>query len=216
MARKSKSADKKIRVLLVEDQDITAKLFETFLLSSGRYEVAGHLKNADLAPAFCSRGGVELILMDVYTELGASGIEAASLIKKDHPDIKIVIITSLPEVSYIRRAKEGGIDSFWYKEAGEEALLEICDRTMQGEQVYPDDSPELPLGLITSKELTARELDILREVARGSTNQEIAEHLYLSVNTVRDYIKIMMSKTGFHTRTEMAIRAREVGLVIPE
>ena len=214
MAKKKKTNP--TRVLLVEDQDITAKLFETFLVASGRYLVAGTLKNADIAPAYCAKEGVDLILMDVYTELGASGIDAADAIKRDHPGIKIIIITSLPEVSYINRAREAGVDSFWYKEAGDAALLEICDRTMAGESVYPSETPPLQLGLIKSTELTNRELDILREVARGLTNNEIAERLHLSVNTVSDYMKSMLSKTGFHTRTEIAIRAREQGLVIPE
>ena len=217
MASKKKPSGSPVRVLLVEDQDITSKLFESFLISSGRYLVAGILKNALLAPAWCAKGGgIDLILMDVYTELGASGIEAAAEIKRDHPTIKILIITSLPEVSYISRAREAGVDSFWYKEAGDAALLEICDRTMAGESVYPANTPPLQLGLIKSTELTDRELEILREVARGLTNNEIAERLHLSVNTVRDYMKIMLSKTGFHTRTEIAIRAREAGLVIPE
>ena len=204
------------RVLLVEDQEITTKLFEMFLKSSDRYEVAGVLKNADLAPVWCTGGGVDLILMDVYTEMGANGLDAAAQIKEAQPDIKIVIITSLPEVSYIARAKEAGVDSFWYKEAKGESLLEICDRTMAGESVYPFETPSISFGLIKSTELTERELDILREVARGSTNNEIADRLHLSVNTVRDYLKIMMQKTGFHTRTELAVRARETGLVIPE
>ena len=204
------------RVLLVEDQEITIKLMEMFLTTSGRYEVAGVLKNADLAPVWCTGGGVDLILMDVYTEMGASGLEAAAQIKEARPDIKIVIITSLPEVSYIARAKAAGVDSFWYKEAREEALLEICDRTMAGESVYPFETPALQFGLVKSSEMTVRELEILREVARGSTNNEIADRLHLSVNTVRDYLKNMMQKTGFHTRTELAVRARETGLVIPE
>ena len=216
MGSKTKKSDPPVRVLLVEDQDITAKFFETSLTSSGRYTVKEVIKNADLVPAFCARGGVDLVLMDVYTELGANGIEAGALVKKDHPDIKIIIITSLPEFSYINRAKEAGIDSFWYKEAEEAALLDVCDRTMAGEKVYPPESPTLQLGQITSAELTDREMEVLREMARGSTNNEIAEMLYLSPHTVRFYVKSMMAKTGFHTRTELAIRARELGLVVPD
>ena len=205
-----------IRVLIVEDQDITAKLFESFLESSDDYSVCGILKSAEIAEVFIGSGKVDLVLMDVYTELGASGIDAAAKIKKNNPNIKIIIITGMPEVSLLNRAKEAGVDSFWYKDAGKEALIGICDRTMNGESVYPDSTPVMQLGLIKSNELTERELDILREVARGSTNAEIAEQLHLSSFTVRDYIKGIMSKTGFHTRTEMAIKARETGLVIPE
>lgn len=216
MAAKKDDAVRLARVLIVEDQDIAAKLFETFLVSSGRYKVAGIIKNADIAQVFVGESGADLVLMDVYTESGASGLKAAAAIKKSRPDTKIIIITGMPEVGYIERAREAGVDSFWYKEAGEEAFLEICDRTMAGESIYPEASPVMQLGLINSSELTPRELEILREVARGSTNNEIAEKLHLSVFTVKDYIKIMMSKTGFHTRTEMAIKAREIGLVIPE
>ena len=207
---------KPVRVLIVEDQDITAKLFETYLAQSGRYTLAGCVRNAHLAPAYCGKGDVDLILMDVYTELGASGIEAATLIKETRPGIKIIIITSLPEVSYIARAREAGIESFWYKEAGEEALLSICDRTMAGECVYPDDTPVMMLGQAKSSDFTGRELETLRELVRGSSNQEIAEKLYLSVATVKDHVSALMGKTGFKTRTELAVRAREAGLVIPE
>lgn len=219
MATRKPNTNQPVRVLLVDDNDITAKLFETFLTGSGRYTVSGVLQNAFLAPVTCAPGegeDINLILMDVYTDLGASGIEAAAQIKRDHPQIKIIIMTSLPEVSYINRAKESGVDSFWYKEADGEALLSICDRTMAGESVYPQKSPEMQLGLIKSSELTERELDVLREVVRGSTNNEIAEKFYLSVNTVRSYLKSVMSKTGFRTRTELAIRARELGIVIPD
>ena len=139
-----------------------------------------------------------------------------SVLKRHSPLCPSAAATSLPEVSYITRAKAAGVDSFWYKEAREEALLEICDRTMAGESVYPFETPPLQFGLIKSSEMTDRELEILREVARGSTNNEIADRLHLSVNTVRDYLKNMMQKTGFHTRTELAVRAREMGLVIPE
>lgn len=216
MSKKTGRPVKKKRVLIVEDQDITAKLFESYLLASGRYEVAGVIANADLAPAFCSGKGVDLVLMDVYTELGASGLEAASQIKQARPSVKIIIITSLPEVSYMDRAKSVGVESFWYKQADAASLLDICDSTMAGETTYPSQSPKITLGLAKSSEFTDRELDILRELVRGFSNQEIASTLYLSAATVRDYISALMRKTGYKSRTELAVRARESGLVIPD
>ena len=205
-----------VRVLIVEDQELTAQLFESFLHNSENYVHAGTVKNAELAPVYCAGGEVDMILMDVYTELGASGLEAATVIKKDYPGIKIIIVTSMPEVNYIKRAREGGVESFWYKEAGEHQLIDVMNRTIAGESVYPDKTPQIQLGLTTSYELTERELDVLRELVRGDTNQEIADKLFLSVATVKDYVKSLMTKTGFRTRTELAVRARELGLVIPE
>ena len=87
---------------------------------------------------------------------------------------------------------------------------------MAGEHVYPDCSPVLEIGLAKSGEFTKREPDILRELVRGSSNREIANTLFLSVQTVKDSISSLMGKTGFKTRTELAVRVRETGLVIPE
>ena len=204
----------KIRVLLVEDQRLVQQYLEETVNASGRYEIAASLRNADLADVYCEREEINLILMDVYTAGGASGLNAAARIKQKHPYIKIVIITSMPEVSYLDRAREIGVESFWYKEISDEPLLSVMDRTIAGESVYPDRTPELQFGNITSYEFTERELEILRELTSGDTNEEIAERLFISKNTVKDYVTKMLIKTGFRSRTELAVRAREVGLVV--
>ncbi len=74
----------------------------------------------------------------------------------------------------------------------------------------------MELGLAKSAELTTRELEVLREMTGGYTNEEIAERLFMSVNTVKKHIMSMIEKTGFRNRTELAVRARESGIVILE
>ena len=74
--------------------------------------------------------------------------------------------------------------------------------------------PEIQLGLAKSGELTARELEILREMTGGFTNAEIAEKLGISEKRVRNHVANMLEKTGFRSRTELAVRAREAGIVI--
>ena len=106
------------------------------------------------------------------------------------------------------------MESFWYKEEQRESLLDVMERTMNGESVYPGTSPELTLGMASSYQFTERELDILREITSGDTNQEIADRLNMSVATVKTHILNMLKKTGFRNRTELAVRARESGLVI--
>ena len=108
------------------------------------------------------------------------------------------------------------MESFWYKDASEESILKLMQRTMAGESVYPDASPELYLGDASSREFTARELMVLREMTGGYTNTEIGEHLHMSVSSVKTHILNMLNKTGFRNRTELAVRARESGLVILE
>lgn len=201
-------------VMVVEDQAMPRQLFEAFISMSDSYNLVHSIKNADMADIYCEKSEIDLILMDVCTELNSNGLEAAKRIKERFPDIKIIIVTSMPEFSYLERAREIGVDSFWYKEVSEEPILSLMDRTMAGERVYPDATPDVSFGLIKSNELTERELLILRELISGDTNAEIAEKLCMSQYTVRDYIQTLLSKTGFRTRTELAVRARESGIVI--
>lgn len=205
--------DKK-KVLIVEDQVLVRKFIENALRDSDKYEASFSIKNADLADVYCQKNKIDLILMDVYTDLGASGLEAAARIKKQYPEIKIIVITSLPEFSFIKRAREIGVESFMYKEDEANSLISIMDRTMAGESVYPDKTPEVRIGLASSYDFSERELEVLRELTSGNTNEEIAAKLCISTATVKTHIANLMDKTGFKSRTELAIKARELGLVI--
>lgn len=207
---------KPYRVLVVEDQVMPRQLFEMFILSSEQFTLAASIDCAVLADVYCAGGGIDLILMDVVTKNGANGLEAAENIKQRWPKIRIIIVTSMPECSYLERARKIGVDSFWYKEISREPILSLMERTMAGESVYPDAPPEIRLGLAMSGEFTQTELLILRELTGGYTDAEIGEHLHLSRFTVRDYVKSMREKTGFRSRTELAVKARQSGLVILE
>ena len=204
------------RVLIVDDQEMPRQLFETFIETSEQFRLVASIRSAEDALAYAESTDPDLILMDVCTEGKMSGLEAAKLIKQTHPRIRIIIVTSMPEYSYLKRAREAGIDSFWYKEAAKTPLLELMERTMQGESLYPDQAPEVKLGLAVSTEFSERELEVLRELTSGDTNNEIAARLYMSPYTVRDYVQTLLEKTGFRSRTELAVRARESGLVIRE
>lgn len=204
----------KYKVLIVEDQVMPRQLFELFVRSSEDYELAASFESADQADIYCLRNPVDLILMDVLTSNGSSGLEAAARIKKHHAGIRIVIVTSMPEYSWLERAREIGVDSFWYKDAEQETILNVMDRTMRGESVYPEHTPSVRLGLAMSHDFSTRELEVLREMTVGFKNTEIAEHLFMSVASVKTHIQSMLDKTGFRNRTELAVKARETGLVI--
>ena len=203
-------------VMVVEDQTMPRQLFEAFISMSDKFNLVHSIKNADMADIYCEQSKIDLILMDVCTELNSNGLEAAERIKQKHPEIKIIIVTSMPEVSYLERAKAIGVDSFWYKEVSEEPIIELMKRTMEGESIYPDKTPDVSFGNIKSTDLSKREIEVLREVIMGFTNAEIAERLNISQHTVRDYIQVIMEKTGYRTRTELAVKARETGIIIPD
>ena len=206
----------KARVLVVDDQNIARGFFEMHVQTSQRYELAGSLSAAEFAPAFCDEHPVDLVVMDVMMRYGTDGLSAAEAIKKQHPEIRVILATSMAEDTWIARAREAGIDSFWYKEYSESPLLEVMDRTMAGESVYPGSAPSIAFGLITRDDLSDRERDVLRELTASLTNEEIADKLGISVHTVKRHIQNMLDKTGFDNRVALAVHAKAMGVVVNE
>ncbi len=204
----------KTKVLVVEDQAMPRQLFEMLISDREEYELLYSIESASVANIYCDRYDIDLIVMDVVMGDGSNGLDAAERIKASHPDIKIIIVTSMPEVSYIEKAKAIGVDSFWYKAGDTRDILDIMDKTMAGQHVYPDSTPVVDLGSITSDKLTSAEISVLRELTKGGSNKEIADALSISETTVRSHISNMLAKTGFANRTELAIKARVEGLVV--
>ena len=204
----------KTKVMIVDDQFISRQLFEMYVKSSEKYEILYSVESAAFADTFVLKSPVGLVLMDILMNDGSNGLEAAERIKKHRPDIKIIAVTSMPETSWMNRAREIGIESFWYKEASKETILEVMDRTMAGESVYPDIAPLIRLGLASSAEFTERELEVLRVMTTGVSNAAIAQKLGITENTVKNHIRHMMEKTGCKSRTDLAIEARVSGIVV--
>lgn len=204
------------KVLIVDDAATIRALFESIIEKSSEYSLAGSLENAKAAPIFCMRNSVDLVIMDVYTKNRENGLEAAKEIKEKFPNIKIVIATSLPEASFLEKARnEAHCESFWYKEMGDMGLLEIMDRTMSGESVYPEATPSVNIGLAKSVEFTPMEMKVLRELCDGKINRVIAEDLFMSENTVKFHINNMLQKAGYSNKYQLAIDAVEQKLIVP-
>ena len=202
------------RVLVVEDQEMPRQLFEIFINSSEEFKHVGSVANAGLALSMCKNQQVDLILMDVMTELGHSGLDAAEEIKRQFPHVKIIIVTSMPEYSWLERARKIGVDSFWYKDGQKESILDLMERTMAGECIYPDETPLIHIGNTTNRDFTQRELEILKELTSGDSNTVIADRLHISVGTVKSHIQHLLEKTGFRTRTELVSEACSLGIVV--
>ena len=201
-------------VLIVEDQDMPRKLMEIYINSSENFNHVISISNASAALSICKTKPIDLILMDVMTELGHSGLDAAEEIKAQLPKIKIIIVTSMPEYSWLERARRIGVDSFWYKDGQKESILDVMERTMAGKNIYPDKTPLVPIGNASNHDFTDRELDILKELTTGDSNSAIAERLNISAGTVKTHIQHLLDKTGFKTRTELVSEARSLGIVI--
>ena len=204
------------KVVVADDQNISRGFFEMYVRAANEYELLAGLRTARDAVKFVDEHETDLLILDVMMQDGIDGLSAAEIIKKDHPEVKIILVTSASETNWEEKARNIGVESFWYKEYDEHGLLDMMNRTMAGESVYPSDAPRVPFGKVNRTNLTERELEVLRELTGSLTNEEIADKLHISVNTVKRHLQNIMEKTGYESRLELAMNAKSLGLVVNE
>lgn len=205
----------KTKVMIVDDSHVARELFEMYIKNSDNCSLVRVEESAMFADTFLKTNtDIELVIMDILMNDGSNGLEAAAKIKKIRPDIKIVAVTSMAESSWLRRAREIGIESFWFKETSKETIMDVINRTIAGESVYPDSTPRVKIKLAGSEEFTEGELKVLRLMTAGMPNAEIARRLNISESTVKSHIHNMLEKTGCENRTVLAIEARISGIAI--
>lgn len=202
-----------INTILVEDDLYIQKHLTERLNSDGKFCLVGVYRDAFEAERYCN-GSVRLILMDVQTQHKHSGLAAAERIKKAFPNIKIVIVTSLVDPEVLAKAKTGAADSLWYKDHGTDELLDVINRTLGGENVFPNTSPAVEMEETMSDTFSPRQLDILRWYIRGLTYQEIADKFGISKNGVRWNLDDMVEKGGFPNREALVATAIENKLMV--
>ncbi|MBQ9865890.1 MAG: response regulator transcription factor [Lachnospiraceae bacterium] len=204
------------RVIIAEDFRMIREIFENAVQQEEGFELEASFSTAAQAVKYLEKNNADLVLMDVLIPGSMSGLDAAAIIKEKKPKTKIIIVTSMPELTYEKRAQEIGVEGFWQKEVQEQPIQEITKRVMAGEHVYPTEQVQVNIGNTSSTEFTDREIEILRELVSGASNKEIAEKLCIDASTVKMHISNMLSKTGFHSRLELAVKARHFGLAISE
>ena len=206
--------NERVRVVVVDDQNISRGFFEMYVRAANRYELLAGLRTAQEAVYYVNEHETDLLIMDVMMRDGIDGLTAAGIIKQQHPEIRIILTTSAAETDWEVQARAIGVEGFWYKEYEVHSLIEMMDRGMAGETVYPSDPPDVSLGKAKRSDLTERELEVLRELTSSLTNEEIAEKLDVSVFTVKRHIQNMLQKTGYKNRLDLAINARLLGIVV--
>ncbi len=203
-----------IRIMIVEDQTVMRDALKNNLSIVEDFEIVATLGDSDVAVLFCDKIDVDLILMDVCTENDSSGLEAASVIKKKYPNIKIVMMTGIPEITFINKAKEAKADSFLYKSVKIEELIRCIRDTMTGISCYPS-NPTRQL-VHKNDHFTEREMEILRLLCSGMTRSELPEVLGISENSVKTHISNLLSKTGYTKISKLALYAVSSGLIYPK
>lgn len=201
-----------IEIVIVEDQTMLRDSLAQTIDAQDDMKVVSAIADAALALDEVEKTGATCALLDVCTENDASGIVAARHIKEACPEVRVVIMTGMPEITFIEQAHAVGVDSFVYKNMGTSDLLGIIRSTMEGYSTFPRAQQSI---FSDTAALTDIEIDILRLVCETKTRKEIAQELYLSEGTVKRHISDILAKTGYDSILRLAVHAVSSGLIVP-
>lgn len=230
----------KIRVLIVDDQTLVREGFRKLLELEPDFEVLDTASDGRAALAAAERLSAagtppDVILMDIRMP-GMDGIAATQALKADRPDARIVILTTFDDVELIQAGLQAGALGYLLKDTTAEQLAMTIRLAARGQVLLqpdiaskifstfapPPPSPSTPLqtnlssrhasidGLI--EPLTEREHEILALVAKGASNRQVAESLYLTEGTVKNHMSSILGKLGVRDRTQAVIKAKEMGI----
>ncbi|HEX9609551.1 MAG TPA: response regulator [Candidatus Limnocylindria bacterium] len=207
--------DGPIRVLLVDDHAVVRRGLRGFLELIKDFEVVGEAENGREGVAAAERLAPDVILMDLLMP-EMSGLEAIAAIKEAHPEIEIVAVTSFIEEEKVTSALEAGASGYLLKDAEAEEVAQAIRAAYGGEvHLDPAVSRLLALRLRQRKEpepvepLTAREKEVLAQLAKGAANKEIAYSLGITERTARTHVSNILGKLGLASRTQAALWAVE-------
>jgi NarL family two-component system response regulator LiaR len=214
---------KKITVLIVDDHTIVRQGLRSLLELMDDIEIAGEAANGEAAVALAKTCRPDVVLMDLVMP-GMDGIAATQQICALGLNIKVIALTSFLEDEKIIPAIQAGAAGFLLKDISPNELVEAIRATARGEvRLHPNVARRLmervaarPVETPPVEELTERELDVLRLIAQGMNNREIALKLVISEGTVKTHVSSLLSKLGLNDRTQLAIYALKKGYVVAE
>lgn len=212
-----------IRVLVADDHHVVRKALCSLLTTKYGIEVVGEAADGVEAVDMASRLQPDVILMDLVMPR-KTGLEAIIEIKKENPKARILVLTSFSEDAQIMAAIKAGAMGYVLKDASPDELIHTIHGVNMGKLSIPVDMMQIVMGGSSDlskegepgSELTAREIDVLRQLVLGRSNQEIADELSLGTTTVRTHVSSILRKLELENRTQAAIYAIEKGLTTSE
>jgi DNA-binding NarL/FixJ family response regulator len=213
-----------IRVLLADDQSLVRAGFRMIIKAEPGIEVVGEAGDGAQAVTLAAELAPDVVLMDVRMP-EMDGIEATRRIVRDEASPRVLVLTTFDLDGYVYEALRAGASGFLLKDAPEDQLVAAIRVIATGGSLF---APSVTRRLIEEFSrrssgdppaslslLTEREVDVLRLIARGLTNSEIAGELVVSEHTVKTHIAHILRKLGLRDRTQAAVAAYESGLVVP-
>jgi len=210
-----------MKILICDDQAIVRDGLEMLLKLEKDIDVIGLAEDGNAAIEMVSRERPDLVLMDLKMPV-MNGIEATRRIRAKYPEVKVLVLTTYDDDEWVFDAIQAGASGYLLKDTHRSEVIKAIRGTVTG-KTYVDPSiagkvleqvsshQNQPATLITDK-LTEREIEVLRLIAKGLSNADIAGQLFLSDGTVRNYVSSILAKLGISDRTQAAVIAIQHGL----
>ncbi len=205
-----------IRILIADDHGIVRQGLRMYLQFNSDLEVVGEASNGKEALDLAVKLQPDIILMDILMPV-MDGLEATTAIRRELPDTEVIALTSVLDDAIIHQVIRAGAIGYLLKDTGSDELCRAIHAAVAG-QVQLSRQVALRLAADHDEErllqtLTEREMDVLRQIARGCSNKEIALSLVIAEKTVKAHVSSILNKIGASSRTQAALIAIRSGLV---
>ena len=208
-----------IRILIADDHEVVRSGLKS-LVEGTDIEVVVEASTGEEACAAVDMHEVDVVLLDIRMDDG-DGLTALGRIKLDHPDLPIVMLSTYDNPTYVARAVALGASGYLLKGSSRERLIEAIQKSARGESAWAREELRRVTGALSTPRLAAdievpltkRESEVLRQLAFGLTNKEIAQALGISYETVKEHVQHILRKVGVSDRTQAAVWAVRKGLV---
>ena len=215
-----------IRVLLADDQELFREGLETLLSVHSDIQVVGQACNGREAVDVAAQVRPDVVLMDVRMPV-LDGVRATRLLLETLPECRVIVLTTFDDDEYIFDALRAGAAGYLLKDVACARLVEAIRATARGESILEPSVAAKVIAEFTrvsslvptaqmeqmAEPLSERELEILTLIARGASNKEIADQLFIAEGTVKNHVKHILGKLDVRDRTQAALRGRELGLL---
>jgi DNA-binding NarL/FixJ family response regulator len=212
-----------IRILVADDHNVVRRGLVFFLKTQENIEIVGEARNGKEAVHMAQELKPDLVLMDLVMPV-MDGIEATRTIKKQFPNMKIMILTSFSDQDHVIPAIEAGASGYQLKDIEPDELIRTIKQLMKGEnQLHPKATTHLlsRFNAINNNneerkpldDLTKREMEVLKEIAKGKSNKEISSSLFITEKTVKTHVSNILTKLELSDRTQAALYAVRNGVV---
>ena len=201
-------------IIVIDDHKMLREMLSETLNARG-FNVIASSGNAKDSVSLCEKFKPDLILMDICTENNSSGLAYSKIIKENFPIVKIILMTGVPDLTFIDKAKANNVDSFIYKNISSDSLISTIQNTIDGYSLYPNaNNPKANIPDVL-KNLTDTELNVLTEYCKTLDRDEVVKKLGISVRTLKSHVSSIYEKTGYNNLAKLAIYCVGNGLIVP-